>query len=200
MTRVDIINLLAIKINAEKYLEIGVLHGDAIRNVIIKNKVGVDVNNCDNIEGWQHNIMTSDEFFKTNKTKFDVVFIDGLHEYSQVLRDIINAWNALSLGGFIVMHDCNPTCKSWASKEQCPGSWMGDVWKSVFDLINNYPNVKVNVVDTDCGCGVIQKTSNDILEYKYNQEIDNLEYEFLEQNRNEVLNLISVEEFKEWIK
>ena len=32
--------------------------------------------------------ITSDDFFKQNKNKYDCVFIDGLHIYDQVKRDI----------------------------------------------------------------------------------------------------------------
>ena len=32
--------------------------------------------------------MTSDEFFIQNKNTFDLIFIDGLHIYEQVIKDI----------------------------------------------------------------------------------------------------------------
>ena len=47
-------------------------------------------------------------------------------------------------------------------------------------------------LDTDCGCGVIVNNED-----KTQIPVDlNLNYKYLEQNRKELLNLISVEEFK----
>ena len=41
----------------------------------IKIKIGVDPVSGENIRE------TSDNFFKKNNVKFDIIFIDGLHEY-----------------------------------------------------------------------------------------------------------------------
>ena len=51
-------------------------------------------------------VMTSDEFFRTNKgLKVDFVWIDGHHEYSHVKRDILNAKDAVLVDGIIGGHD-----------------------------------------------------------------------------------------------
>ncbi len=52
--------------------------------------------------------MTSDEFFATNDRHFDVIFVDGLHESEQVLKDVSAALDILNPNGFVFMHDCNP--------------------------------------------------------------------------------------------
>ena len=44
--------------------------------------------------------MTSDDFFLSNKDKFDVIFIDGLHIYEQVRKDVVNSINAINDGGW----------------------------------------------------------------------------------------------------
>ena len=59
-------------------------------------------------------ISLSDDFFKTSKDKFDVIFIDGLHTYDQVRRDVINSIKHLKEGGYIALHDMLP--RNW--KEQ----------------------------------------------------------------------------------
>ena len=41
--------------------------------------------------------MTSDTFFKNNKDKFDVIFLDGLHTYEQTIKDINNAIKAFKI-------------------------------------------------------------------------------------------------------
>jgi len=60
--------------NAE-YLEIGCAGNDLFDSVAAKNKVGVDP------VGGGTKRTTSDEFFVKNEKQFDVIFVDGLHEY-----------------------------------------------------------------------------------------------------------------------
>ena len=48
---------------------------------------------------------TSDEAFETLSTKFDVIYIDGLHTYEQVFKDITNYKKLLKPSGFISGHD-----------------------------------------------------------------------------------------------
>ena len=50
--------------------------------------------------------MTSDEYFSKFKDKFDIIFIDGLHHYEQVKKDIFNSLEILNSNGIILMHDC----------------------------------------------------------------------------------------------
>ncbi len=49
--------------------------------------------------------MTSDEFFKKNKNKFDFIFVDGDHSNDQVLKDLKNAWSFLNKNGFLLIDD-----------------------------------------------------------------------------------------------
>ena len=47
----------------------------------------------------------SDNFFKSNQIKFDVIYVDGSHKASQVYRDFKNSWNFLLTGGVIILDD-----------------------------------------------------------------------------------------------
>jgi len=47
----------------------------------------------------------SDSFFLSNESVFDMIFIDGYHEYNQVLRDLNNAKSVLKKGGFLLLDD-----------------------------------------------------------------------------------------------
>ncbi len=49
--------------------------------------------------------MTSNEFFKQNNKYFDLIYIDGDHSSDQVKIDLINSWNSLKNGGFLVLDD-----------------------------------------------------------------------------------------------
>ena len=49
--------------------------------------------------------MTSNDFFKKNHKYFDLIYVDGDHTSNQVKIDLINSWNALKNGGFLVLDD-----------------------------------------------------------------------------------------------
>tara|TARA_B100000795_G_scaffold217286_1_gene171261 strand:+ start:30 stop:620 length:591 start_codon:yes stop_codon:yes gene_type:complete len=68
--------------------------------------------------------MNSDEAFKKNKIKFDLIYIDGNHLYSFVLKDILNSINCLNSGGIIVCDDFNS--KGW---------WEDGVTKAVNEIV-----------------------------------------------------------------
>ena len=105
MSKVYVINYLAKKINAKKYLEIGIDQRATFDNVDIPFKVGVDPY----VESPGIIQQTSDDFFMSNNEKFDLIFIDGLHHVDQVYRDIINSLACLNPDGIIICHDMLPT-------------------------------------------------------------------------------------------
>ena len=76
--RWDLIEYLIKKNNYKNYLEIGCDKNQLFSKVNINNKIGVDPVSGGNVR------KTSDDFFKENKSSFDIVFIDGLHTYEQV--------------------------------------------------------------------------------------------------------------------
>ena len=85
----DIINKIIIKRNYTSYLEIGCFKDETFNQINIKKKIGVDPVSGGNLR------MTSDQFFIENKEKFDLIFIDGLHVYEQVTKDIFNTIKVL---------------------------------------------------------------------------------------------------------
>ncbi len=54
---------------------------------------------------WTFMPMTSDKYFEQCKTEYDIIFIDGLHTYKQVKKDIDNAWKFIKSGGILIGHD-----------------------------------------------------------------------------------------------
>lgn len=107
--------------------------------------------------------MTSDEYFAQTADTFDIIFIDGLHEYSQVDRDIKNALKHLNKHGVIIMHDCHPN--SEACQRHCSyypgGEWTGDCWKAYVKNRAELP-YEMCVWDHDWGCGVIDTNKEKI--------------------------------------
>jgi hypothetical protein len=194
LNRTKIINLLIEKINAKSYLEIGIASGGNFNQINCDYKVSVDPNPNSPAT---HNI-TSDLFFSDNSRwlaegfgYFDVIFVDGLHEAHQVEKDILNSLKHLSPGGFIVCHDMNPEKKEFQIVPRVSNTWTGDCWKAWVKIRSTNPDLNMYVVNTDYGCGVIQKGSQDLL------DLNGLEltYENFSNNREVWLNLISSEYF-----
>ena len=193
MTRTEIINGLILKYGYKSYLEIGVntpaQPGYNWVGIEIELKHGVDPNVDTTYR------MTSDEFFENKITqKYDIIFIDGLHIFEQVYRDIVNSIENLTDNGIIVVHDCNPVTEITQRRERASDAWHGDVWKSIVKLRLENPDLDICTVDTDEGCGIIKKGTQTLL--TVSEDTNVYEYEFLANNRKEALNLISVDDFK----
>lgn len=198
MKRFEIINRFIRERQYKNYLEIGVYTGQCIREVIAENKVGVDPGSEGEVAPEVTHRMTSDEYFESihgTDTKFDIIFIDGLHHSYQVDLDIHNALNHLVDNGIIVLHDCNPEKEEYTFIPRVTGIWHGDVYRSVLRFRSKGVHTMFTV-DTDCGCGVIIKDG------KINSDIDAAEYkkalyswDDFSENRVKLLNLISVEQF-----
>jgi len=189
MKRNEIIQYLIDKYNYKTYLEIGVGGGKNFNIIKCEAKDGVDPNGNGNF------IMKSDLFFKMTKSnkKWDIIFIDGLHIMDQVDRDIENSLDHLGEGGTIVMHDCNPKTHKHQQVPRIQKAWNGTVWKSFVKLRCIRSDLFMCVVDTDHGCGIIrfgrQKTYTESLKRC-------LKYNYFKINKKELLNLISIGEFK----
>jgi hypothetical protein len=195
--RYEIINQLIRKFNYVNYLEIGVNDGTCIRNVIAKHKDGVDPG-IETINPPEVNYpITSDDFFSLingHDIKYDIIFIDGLHHDYQVYKDIRNSLNHITDNGTIVCHDMNPLFEITQRKTGVVRTWNGDCWKAWVQLRSELKDYSMEVVNTDHGVGIIRKGTQNLLEPQH--LYTNLTYDYLERDRNYILNLISVDQFK----
>lgn len=211
-SRTDIINfLISLKPNDTCYLEIGVRNPeDNFNHIKADKKYSVDPGAEFKANPVDFK-MTSDDFFLrlsksevlSDEIKFDVIFIDGLHLAEQVDKDIQNALKYIKDDGFIVLHDCNPPSE-WHARESynylntpAHGYWNGTTWKA-FLKWRFSPLVKSCCIDSDWGVGILSKT------FQIGENIDPVnpffEYDILDQNRKEQLNLIDFETFKNGFK
>ena len=62
-------------------------------------------NNLKNAENLNKYKITSDIFFDNNQNFFDIIYIDGLHKYYQVKKDLNNALKYLKEDGIIICDD-----------------------------------------------------------------------------------------------
>lgn len=153
MTRTEIIQKFIDERGYKNYLEIGVFRNENFNAIRCNHKVSVDPDP----EAHATVCSTSDYFFNNCEEKFDIVFIDGLHEHNQVWRDINNSLTYLNENGVIVMHDCMPRNEQtarWDNKSHQNEEWNGDVWKAYYKAYNELP-YKVYVIPEDYGCGII---------------------------------------------
>ena len=184
--RYDIINKIIIKRNYTSYLEIGCFKDETFNQINIKKKIGVDPTSGGNLR------MTSDQFFKDNKEKFDLIFIDGLHVYEQVIKDIFNSIKVLKENGIILVHDCLPRKLWYQTPTRMSDTWNGDVWKAIVEC-RTLENIDTYTCLADEGIGVIKlQKNNNPLNLKLSN-FKNLKYKEYYTNRESLMNIITVE-------
>ena len=182
----EIINIKKYK----SYLEIGTFHNDLFDNIKCDKKVGVDPVSGGTIR------KTSDNFFISNNEKFDCIFIDGLHYYSQVKKDIQNSLKALNPNGIILLHDCLPNNHFEQAIPRCQATWNGDVWKAIVECRTD-ANMDTYTCYADFGIGVIlNRTNKNLLEINQ-KDYSKLKFEDYFYNHKKFMNII---EYKELIK
>jgi len=133
--------------------------------------------------------MTSDTFFLKNKKTFDIIFIDGLHIYDQVKRDVLNSIKVLNKNGLILLHDCLPRKISEQHVPRMRNLWTGDVWKVIVDLRTN-KNLDTYTLIADMGIGIVLKRKNRNL-LKLDKEFKKLNFKDYFYNHKKFMNLIS---------
>jgi len=184
--RWDLIKYLIDKNGYSDYLEIGCDRDQLFSKIEIKNKTGVDPVSGGTIR------KTSDDFFRENNKKFDIIFIDGLHIYEQVKKDILNSVNCLKENGIILVHDCMPDSLSKQAVPRYRMVWNGDVWKAIVDLRQD-KNLEIFTCEMDQGVGVIRKNNNSsVLEIK--KQISELKFKDYFSNYKEYLRVISIDD------
>ncbi|MDB9810840.1 class I SAM-dependent methyltransferase [Candidatus Pelagibacter sp.] len=185
--RWELINEIIKKKNYSNYLEIGCFDNECFSKINIINKVGVDPMKGGTIK------KTSDEFFETNIEKFDIIFIDGLHEYDQIKRDIINSIKFLEEDGTIMCHDSLPEEYSEQTVPYSLGIWVGDVWKAIVEF-RTKKDLDTCVCTIDHGVTVIKKRPNNNL---LNLKISNykkLSFKYFYKNYSKLMNLKNFED------
>ena len=187
--RWDLIEYLIKKNNYKNYLEIGCDKNQLFSKVNINNKIGVDPVSGGNVR------KTSDDFFKENKSSFDIVFIDGLHTYEQVKKDILNSVNCLLDEGIILVHDCMPDSLGKQAVPRYKMQWNGDVWKAIVDL-RQQENLEIYTCEIDQGIGIVRKKKNTSI-LKLDKPINKLKFKDYFSNYKEYMRVISLEKFKE---
>jgi len=156
------LNAISQKIGGIKhYLEIGVAKGTTFFNVVAEEKYAVDPRfrfkpeSRGVYKNEKYYSMTSDEFFYDfidKEVKFDLIFLDGLHTYSQTLRDFTTSLAMAHAKTIWLIDDTVPKDSIAAEpnlervKEarlsegnSTDQTWMGDVFKVVAFIDSFFP-------------------------------------------------------------
>ena len=189
--RIALVNLLVSRRKDPAYLEIGCSSNSLFDSVPASQKTGVDPAAGGTVRA------TSDAFFAQNNQSFDVIFIDGLHEYEQVQRDIVNSICFLKPGGYVALHDMLPC--TWVEHHvpRISGAWTGDVWKVAFELAQS-KGIDFKIVKIDHGVGVFRLTETKPEVVNLASELKNKEFDYLYNNIGK-LPLIEWQDFVQWL-
>ena len=179
----DVIN----KKNYKSYLEIGCFDNELFNNIKCDKKVGVDPYTGGTIR------KTSDKFFEENNDKFDCIFIDGLHNYLQVKKDINNSLNFLNHNGIILLHDCLPNNYLEQATPRSQYTWNGDVWKAVVEC-RTKENLDTYTCYADFGIGVIFNRKNRNFLELSNKDFSKIKFSDYFYNHKKFMNLIEYED------
>ncbi len=187
--RWDLIQYLNSIYKFKSYLEIGCDDNQLFSKIDIPKKIGVDPVSGGNFKA------KSDDFFSQNSEKFDLIFIDGLHEYNQVKKDILNSLKFLNDKGFILVHDCLPRSLSAQAVPRYRNVWNGDVWKAIVEF-RTYPNLEIFTCLADEGISIIQhKKNTETLKLK--KDILDLKFKDYYYNYNQFMRVINFSTFKD---
>ena len=187
MIRTDVIRKLIQKYGYTTYLEIGINVGLNFQAINLENKTGVDP------VGNKHttHVMTSDVFFEQNDRTYDLIFIDGLHMYEQVYKDVLNALKVLRPNGTIVCHDMLPTTEKSQRYPRETACWNGNCWKAWVRLRQEREDLSMRVVDVDWGCGIIQFGKQNVLNRIAKEDMT---FENYAKNKQLWMNIIPMED------
>ena len=188
-SRYEIIQETIKRKNYKSYLEIGCDQDQVFSKIRIEKKIGVDPVSGGTIRN------TSDNFFKKNNMKFDIIFIDGLHEYDQVKKDINNSLFFLNDNGVIFLHDCMPMRFIYQAVPRATGLWNGDVWKNIVEA-RTKQEIDTYVVHADHGVGMILKRTNKNLLNLNLNNFKRLKFRDYFYNYKQYLNIVYKDDLK----
>lgn len=183
LTRSLIVNDIIERKKYETYLEIGCDKNILFNSVKIKKKIGIDPVSGGNIR------MSSDNFFKNNQDKFDLIFIDGLHQYEQVKRDVYNSLKFLNDNGVILLHDCMPSSFMAQAPKRSSNIWNGDVWKNIVEF-RTLDQIDTYTICADHGIGLILKRKNRNKLLLKIESFDKLKFQDYYKNYKLFLNIV----------
>lgn len=91
------------------------------------------------------------------KDRFDLICIDGCHDFATSSRDFQQCASLLKESGILLSHDCSPVSHSLYSPTFQPGGWCGSTFIAFVHLVHQNPDSFYAVLDIDTGIGIFSK-------------------------------------------
>jgi len=217
-SKVDIINWLGEQYGYTSYLQISTYTTGGFYDKISSNLYSVkeclnyfpdnglfnDVNEASVTKDHFVKMKTYECALETVKKKhqaFDVIFVDSFHTFDQTNKDLLVALSLLKDNGVIIVHDCYPKQKKFIGNTWQTGTWLGQTYESFINFRVQYPAFETAVVNIDYGCGII-RPSRDAFNPIQLPQLENTDrfadWSYFSKHAHELLNLISVKQFKEY--
>ena len=155
------------QLRPRRYLEVGTLNGATLAlascaSVAIDPQFQLDREVAANKPLCLLKETTSDQFFADEDPAallggpIDFAFLDGMHHFEFLLRDVLNTERFCRRESVVLLHDCCPLdafmTRRWEDLHleqptNYPGYWTGDVWKIIPVLRSIRPDLQVTCLD-----------------------------------------------------
>jgi hypothetical protein len=150
--------------SCDSYLEVGVAQGLTLEQVRVKTKIGVDPTPQFDLQklpkGTVFYQVGSDSFFAQHAQgrKFDLIFLDGLHLWTQTYKDLLNSLSHGKSGSIILLDDVIPDNELSAFPDwdealrlkeaagHLDSHWQGDVYKVLIAVSLFHPELDYCVI------------------------------------------------------
>ncbi|WP_298964747.1 class I SAM-dependent methyltransferase [uncultured Methylobacterium sp.] len=206
VTRTEVVQGILDLFENPNYLEIGVFEGKTFNNLKAGSKSAVDPAFAFDYQAVaaedksaQFFKVTSDRYFAEHApqdSKFDVVYIDGLHTFEQTLRDLLNAFSYTHERSVIVIDDVYPSSyiaglpdkRQFVQARELSGlksrDWMGDVYKLIYFIETFCQQYDYRTINNNHGQLVLWRARRKDVRERTIAELAHLGYEklFLEKD------------------
>lgn len=133
---------------------------DFSKTLHVEREYYFDQRQCVNYSGYHENFKERQSFEVEMKKKirrgdvFDLIVIDGFHDYHVSLKDFELCFNCLGKNGILLSHDCAPVSPELAIPEFRLGPWCGCTYASLITYVASNPEIALTILDTDTGIGI----------------------------------------------
>ncbi len=149
-----------------RYLEIGIKKGSCFNTIapLCKEAYAVDIIDCKKLISHNKNMVwfhgKSEDFLKQHnlERKFDLVFIDGAHEYIASLNDFKLVLPLVNDNGLILLHDTYPPREQFTGKSFCYNTY-----KTAEYIRKNYSQYEFITLPFYFGISVFRKLERQLL-------------------------------------